>query len=140
MNALNPRHASLYDRVQVFRFDEEGTTYTFADRLASENGWSPAYARRVIGEYRRFAFLAAAAGHPVSPSDAVDQAWHLHLVYTRSYWDEFCGRTLGIKLHHEPSRGGRGRAGEVRRLVRLHAGQLPQVAQQRTPVRHLARA
>ena len=59
-------------------------------RLASENGWSREYAVRVMQEYRRFAFLAVAAGHPVSPSDAVDQAWHLHLVYTRSYWDEFC--------------------------------------------------
>ena len=57
---------------------------------------------------RRFAFLACAAGHPVSPSDAVDQAWPLHLVYTRSYWDDFCGKVLRLPLYHEPSKGGRG--------------------------------
>jgi len=36
-------------------------------------------------EYKRFAFLAVAAGHPVSPSEAVDQPG-LHLTYTENYW------------------------------------------------------
>ena len=31
-------------------------------------------ARRVIREYKRFTFLAMEAGHPVTPSDPVDQA------------------------------------------------------------------
>ncbi len=57
----------------------------FTTRLGRENGWSPAAAERVVAEYRRFCFLAIAAGHPVTPSDAVDQAWHLHLTYTRDY-------------------------------------------------------
>jgi uncharacterized protein (TIGR04222 family) len=48
-----------------------------------------------------------AAGHPVSPSDAVDQAWHLHLLYTQSYWERFCKESLGWPLHHHPSKGGR---------------------------------
>ena len=104
---MNPSQVELYRRVQAFHFDPGDATYTFAMRLAKENGWTPAFTQRVIEEYRRFAFLAAAAGHPVSPSDAVDQAWHLHLVYTRSYWDEFCGKVLRTPLHHDPSSGGR---------------------------------
>ena len=104
---MNPSQVELYRRVQAFHFDPDDATYTFAMRLAKENGWTPAFTQRVIEEYRRFAFLAAAAGHPVSPSDAVDQAWHLHLVYTRSYWDEFCGKVLRTPLHHDPSSGGR---------------------------------
>src|SRR5215212_1488974 len=107
MSGMNPQQAELYRRIQSFRFDADGASYTFAQRLARENGWSPAFAGRVIDEYRNFAFLAAAAGHPVSPSDAVDQAWHLHLLYTRPYWDEFCGKVLRTPLHHEPSTGGR---------------------------------
>jgi hypothetical protein len=59
----------------------------------------------VLGEYRRFLFLAMEAGHPVSPSRAVDLAWHQHLLDTRSYWQEFCPRVLGQPLHHTPSRG-----------------------------------
>lgn len=72
-----------------------------------ENGWSHRYAQRVMEEYKRFTFLAVVAGHPVSPSDPVDQVWHLHLSYTRSYWQDFCPNILQTPLHHEPSRGGR---------------------------------
>src|SRR5829696_916985 len=108
MHGMNQQQAELYDRVRSFRFDADGTTDTFADRLAKENGWTAAFAARVMNEYRKFAFLAAAAGHPVSPSRAVDEAWHLHLVYTRSYWDGFCGKVLRVPLHHEPGRGAEG--------------------------------
>src|SRR5690349_2852278 len=102
MHGMNPQQLDLYERVRSFRFDPEGTVYTFADRLAKENGWPAGYAARVVDEYRKFVFLAAAAGHPVSPSHDVDEAWHLHLVYTRSYWEELCGKVLHMKLHHEP--------------------------------------
>lgn len=60
----------------------------------------------MVEEYRRFCFLAATAGHPVTPSDAVDQAWHLHLTYTRDYWERFCPEVLGRALHHGPTEGG----------------------------------
>lgn len=63
-------------------------------------------AREAVAEYRKFAFLAVAAGHPVSPSHAIDQVWHLHLLYTRDYWEIWCPRVLGQPLHHEPTRGG----------------------------------
>jgi hypothetical protein len=42
----------------------------------------------------------------VTPSDTVDQAWHLHLIYTRHYWQELCDKILGLQLHHDPSAGG----------------------------------
>ena len=67
--------------------DDPSSSTTFTARLAKENGWKLSFARRVVEEYRRFLFLAAAAEHPVSPPDAIDQAWHLHLLYTRSYWE-----------------------------------------------------
>ena len=78
---------------------------SFTDRLARENGWTPRHGARVVEEYRRFCFLAATAAHPVTPSDAVDQAWHLHLTYTRDYWERFCP-LLGRPLHHQPTAGG----------------------------------
>ena len=84
----------------------EDAALPFADRLARENGWSAAYAARAIEEYRRFCFLAVTAGHQVTPSDAVDQVWHLHLTYTRDYWDRFCPDILGRPLHHGPTAGG----------------------------------
>lgn len=94
---------------------------SFSARLARENGWSAAEAERVIEEYRRFAFLAVTAGHQVTPSDAVDQAWHLHLTYTRDYWERFCPEVLGRPLHHGPTAGG---AAEGRRYFEQYAATL----------------
>lgn len=100
-------HDPLWSRLLGFDFDTTGDALTFTGRLARENGWRPAHARRVVEEYRRFLYLAVRAGHPVTPSDAVDQAWHLHLIYSRSYWDDLCAQVLQRPLHHGPTRGGR---------------------------------
>jgi len=103
---MNATQKTLYERLEAFEFDPPGVQLTFARRLARENAWSQAYAERVIGEYRRFVFLAIEAGHVVTPSEQVDQAWHLHLIYTRSYWDGLCREVLGRPLHHGPTQGG----------------------------------
>ncbi len=102
----------LWNRIETFDIDgagEQGCAFPFVQRLARENAWGEEYAGRVVAEYKRFVYLAMAAGHPVTPSDQVDQAWHLHLTYTRSYWERLCGRDGGIlpkPLHHEPTKGG----------------------------------
>lgn len=96
----------LYERIQAFSLDTEDIQLPFSQRLARDNGWSIRYAQRAIEEYKKFAFLAIAAGHPVTPSDQIDQVWHLHLTYTRSYWEDFCSEVLQTSLHHEPTKGG----------------------------------
>lgn len=98
----------LWVAISDYEIGPPGAAMPFAARLARENGWSAAHAARVIEEYKRFCFLAASAGHEVTPSDAVDQAWHLHLTYSRDYWDRFCPDVIGRALHHEPSSGGAG--------------------------------
>jgi hypothetical protein len=97
---------ALLAKLEAYEIDEP-VAFPFSARLARENDWSRDHARRVIAEYKRFVWLAARAGHPVTPSEAVDQAWHLHLCYTRSYWEDLCGGILGAPLHHGPTRGGR---------------------------------
>lgn len=96
----------VWQRLARYTIGPDAATFTFAARLARENGWTASFAERVIEEYRRFAFLAVTAECDVTPSDAVDQAWHLHLTYTRDYWDRFCPEILGKVLHHGPTRGG----------------------------------
>ncbi|HYW09409.1 MAG TPA: hypothetical protein VE913_20780 [Longimicrobium sp.] len=98
--------AALRDRLAAFRIDDPEAAFPFSARLARENGWSREHTHRVLAEYRRFLYLAMAAGHPVSPSSDVDEAWHLHLLYTRSYWEELVPEVLGKPLHHGPTRGG----------------------------------
>ncbi len=103
---LNSYGTETYRRIAEFEVDEPAAVFTFTDKLAKENEWSHNFAMRVVDEYKKFVFLAITASHPVSPSDQVDQAWHLHLTYTRSYWNEFCPKVLGRPLHHGPSQGG----------------------------------
>jgi uncharacterized protein (TIGR04222 family) len=96
----------LYGRLEDFSLDAIDAQLSFSCRLARENGWSINTALRVIEEYKKFAYLAVIAGHPVTPSDQVDQVWHLHLTYSRSYWEDFCPNVLQMPLHHEPTQGG----------------------------------
>jgi uncharacterized protein (TIGR04222 family) len=102
---MTHEQTALWHRIRDFNFDAENASQTYSKRLARERGWTPVYTGRVIDEYRKFAFLAVAAGHGVSPSKAVDEAWHLHLLYTRNYWEHFCPLALGRLLHHQPSNG-----------------------------------
>lgn len=108
----------IWAKLSCYTVGPAGAALSFERRLARENGWTPAQAARVMDEYRRFAFLAATAGHEVTPSDAVDQAWHLHLTYTRDYWERFCPEVLGTSLHHGPTEGG---AGERHRFFEQYA-------------------
>ncbi len=96
----------VWQRLSRYEIGPLEASLSFAARLARDNGWSAAMAARVIEEYRRFAFLAATGAAQVTPSDAVDQAWHLHLTYTRDYWERFCPDVLGRPLHHGPTTGG----------------------------------
>ncbi|WP_293099961.1 TIGR04222 domain-containing membrane protein [Moorena sp. SIO3I6] len=103
---MNLQQTQLYQRLQAFSLDDPDAKFPFSKRLARENRWSFNYTQRVIEEYKKFAFLAVVADHPVSPSDPVDQVWHLHLTYTHSYWGEFCPNILQTPFHHLPSGGG----------------------------------
>lgn len=103
---MNTKHVELLRKLEQFQLDSPEASLPFSTRLARENLWSLEYTRRVIAEYKRFTYLAMAAGHPVSPSEAVDEAWHLHLIYSENYWKVFCPQILGGPLHHWPSQGG----------------------------------
>lgn len=111
----------LLNRIESFDIDGGPCASTFAMRLAKEQGWSAEFAERVIAEYKRFLFLGVTQG-PVTPSEAIDEAWHLHMIYTESYWTRLCGEVFGKPFHHHPSKGGaaedtkhRNQFGETRR-------------------------
>ena len=99
--------SDLWHDIAAFSLDDPTAVFKFSDRLARENSWSLAYTQRAIEEYKRFVYLAMRSGHPVTPSVAVDQVWHLHLTYTESYWTELCGEVLERPLHHGPTKGGK---------------------------------
>lgn len=101
---INELQQELWDKIQKFEIDLPESKFKFSDRLSKENDWTKEYTLRVVEEYKKFMFLAVVAGHPVTPSEEIDQAWHLHLLYTQSYWKEF-REILGIDINHGPTKG-----------------------------------
>ncbi|MGB0373215.1 MAG: glycine-rich domain-containing protein [Opitutales bacterium] len=96
----------LWNKLERFRVDAGEDSLTFIQRLARENAWELEFAERVYGEYLKFIYLACISSNPVTPSDEVDQVWHLHLCYSDSYWNHLCQGVLGRDLHHGPTKGG----------------------------------
>jgi hypothetical protein len=103
---MTENQGKLWQKIKRFELDDPQSALTFTDRLARENGWSLEYAMETVLEYKKFMFLLCVADHPLTPSDQVDQVWHLHLLYTESYWVSFCEHTIGRKIHHGPTQGG----------------------------------
>lgn len=106
VTSINNSHTSeLWQKVEAFQFDTPTTQRTFAQRIARDNAWTDAYTQRVIMEYKRFMFLLATTNEMLAPCDAVDQVWHMHLIYSKSYWLGFCQDILQKWIHHNPSEG-----------------------------------
>ncbi len=103
---MTEQEHTLWQKIAAFEFDDSNSEFTFTDRLCRENGWKMEYAVRAVQEYKKFMFLICIGSQPLTPSDQVDQVWHLHLLYTRSYWIDFCKETLGRDVHHGPTKGG----------------------------------
>ncbi len=96
---------ALRERIEAHCFDREHAL-SFVGRLARDHGWSLGFAHGAVREYGRFCFLAVASATPMTPSEEVDEVWHLHLTYSRDYWERWCGEVLQRKLHHDPTEGG----------------------------------
>lgn len=96
----------LWNKICEFELDDLEAQLPFSKRLARENGWTLVFSLRAIHEYKKFIYLICISDTPQTPSDEVDQVWHLHLLYTHSYWDDFCGTVLNRKIHHGPTKGG----------------------------------
>jgi hypothetical protein len=104
---MTPEQADLYQQICEFKLDQPSAVLPFSAKLAWEYQWTGIYTYRVIQEYKKFVFLGMVADHIVSPPTSVDRVWHLHLLYTHYYWDEFCGKILKKPFHHSPSLGGK---------------------------------
>ena len=103
---MSLQELTSWNRLLALDLDAADTELPFSARLARDNGWSADFARLAIEEYKKFCFLAVHAGHRVTPSDQVDQVWHLHLLYSHHYWEALCRDTLETPLYHGPTRGG----------------------------------
>lgn len=91
------RNRHLWLRISEAAFPEG-----FDEKLKSEFSWSSDDIHQATQEYRRFVYLSQVADHPVSPPREVDLVWHVHLLFSKNYWDVW-GKMLTRPLHHEPA-------------------------------------
>lgn len=103
---LSNQQTDLWKRIRDFSIDDPSAIVKYSDKLARNNGWPEHYTSRVIEEYKKFIFLCCVLPGGASPSKPIDEAWHLHLTYTKNYWKELCEDILGKAIHHFPSKGG----------------------------------
>jgi hypothetical protein len=100
------KNTDLLIRIMEFQFDSYEEALPFSKRLSRENGWSQEFADKCIREYKKFLYLLMTSEEELTPSDQVDQVWHLHLLYTKSYWKDLCQHTLEKEIDHIPTKGG----------------------------------
>lgn len=97
---------SLWLRLQEFSLDRPNVDFPFSKKLAKEENWTLDFTQKAIEEYKKFVYLCCRLDTGASPSEIVDKVWHMHLLYTQNYWEEFCPHVLKQNLHHHPSTGG----------------------------------
>lgn len=67
--------------------------------------WSPEKIEFCVREYRRWLFLCRKyEGQVLSPTFAMDEYWHAHILDTKAYMRD-CARIFGRFMHHNPYLG-----------------------------------
>jgi hypothetical protein len=97
---------SLWNRIREFSPDASEVSFPFSRKLAKEENWTLDFTQKAIEEYKKFVYLCCVLPNGASPSEVIDKVWHMHLIYTQNYWEDFCPNILKRKLHHHPSKGG----------------------------------
>lgn len=100
----------LAARILAFEFKVGSVATAFAKRLACEDGWAMPIAARVLLEFKRLGYRAMVSPQPVTPSEHMDQAWHLHLAFTLSYWEVLAARDSTRLVQHFSLKAGLGKA------------------------------
>lgn len=102
---MNEEQNHLWQKISRFELDDPKADFSLTDRICKEYNWPMTFALKAIEEYKKFIFLICSSNQSQTPSEVVDKVWHLHLIYTKSYWIDFCQNTLNRLVHHNPQTG-----------------------------------
>ncbi len=99
------------NREEIFTAITNHTQFSayFLNKLKLENSWDSTFTEGAVIDYRRFLYLVVLKKHGIIetrnatmiPSYAVDQVFHQHILYTKSY-QALCN-DLGYFIHHQPN-------------------------------------
>ena len=96
---LGAKPDPLYERLMHWSFAP------LVERLVEKHGMTQDDASQAFADTKRFLYLChirpAGSGMHMSPPEAIDQAWHVFLLYTRVY-ARFCDDFFGRFMHHTP--------------------------------------
>jgi hypothetical protein len=84
-------------------------------------------ADKLVREYRRFLTLKALTGEDLTPSDIIDQVWHIHMEFPEAY-AAFCRKAAGRDITHKtglPKKETRRLYAHTRDLYRQVFGERP---------------
>ncbi len=115
---MNPEELELWTRIDGFQIDDPNATFPFSLKLAKEYDWDLKFTAEAINEYKKYAFLSCILEH-TSPSPIVDKVWHVHLLYTKQYWQIWCKDILKRELHHNPANGGHTEQQELKDVFKM---------------------
>lgn len=89
--------------------------------------WSDSYAQAVLEEYQRFMHIRA-LDFGTSPTDPIDQLWHIHILYTENYYD-YCMKKFGKFIHHSPdmSLDQKARQARIRKTIKIYSQLYPSI-------------
>lgn len=109
---------------------------TFRDNLRLEDNWTETSAAQIEAEYRKFLYLKAIDGGILTPSSAVDRAWHLHLALGDDFDTRLGDKVLGRRIPHRPGLTRRHSLTLYARTLRLYRREFdsPALADVRPPV------
>ncbi|OJJ18766.1 hypothetical protein BKI52_24645 [marine bacterium AO1-C] len=102
---MNLQEKQLWGKLKQYPLHIVDTLFPFYARLMQENNWDKGYTLKAITEYKKFMFLWSVAGVPLCAPAPIRKVWQLHLMYTHSYWREFCRGIFGKPIHHSLTSG-----------------------------------
>ena len=102
---MTPEQRILYGKIDRFKIDTPNVPVPFSVKLAWQYRWNGPFTHRAICEYKKFIFLVMVSEERLSPTTVIDRVWHQHILYTQSYWNDFCGQLLKRQIHHTPGLG-----------------------------------
>jgi uncharacterized protein (TIGR04222 family) len=102
---MEKTHLELWQKIAYYDLDDPKSAHPFSKKLMHEQKLTSTLTQRTIAEYKKFIFLVLVEPQGASPSQKVDEVWHLHITFTKNYAD-FCEQIAGNFIHHNPSKGG----------------------------------
>ena len=89
------RAQSLFERMRDYQQP------VLINKMRTELVMTEEEAKLLFDDVKKFLALAVTSSRPLAPPHAVDDGWHLFILFTKDY-DRFCREYCGRFVHHVP--------------------------------------